>query len=85
MTLRRDEVESMLDQLEQGLPRMLARYETPEAFWPIFAGSVDVILEGCEPADCDYARERVERLRASAIRAGMKPERDSAPRAGIAF
>lgn len=83
MTLRRDEVESMLDQLEAGLPRMLERYETPEAFWPVFSGSTDVILEGCEPDDCAYARERVERMRESAMRSGMKP--DPAPRAGSAF
>ncbi|RYD14293.1 MAG: hypothetical protein EOP90_13830 [Lysobacteraceae bacterium] len=71
MTLRRDEVESMLDELERGLPRMIERYETPEAFWPIFAGSVDVILEGCEANDSVYARGRVERLRERALQLGM--------------
>ncbi|HEY6543504.1 MAG TPA: hypothetical protein VIZ64_01235 [Dokdonella sp.] len=76
MTLRHDEVESMLDEIERGLPRMIERYETPEAFWPIFAGSVDVILEGCEPDDCHYARARVERLRERAVELGMPPVLD---------
>ncbi len=77
MTLRHDEVESMLDELERGLLRMIERYETPEAFWPIFAGSVDVILEGCEENDGEYARGRVERLRERAVQLGMAPDGNS--------
>lgn len=82
MTLTRDEVVRMLDELDDALPRMLERYETPDAFWPIFSGSVDVILEGCTPADCDYARSRVEGMRARAIGRGMKPVADIVPAPG---
>ena len=84
MPLRHDEVERMLDDLQDALPRMSQRYETPEAFWPIFSGSVDVILEGCAPADVDYAKARVERMRESVVRGGMKPEADPIPKPGEA-
>lgn len=82
MPLRREEIENMLDDLQDALPRMRQRYETPDAFWPIFAGSVDVILEGCAPEDCEYARARVERMRESVVRAGMKPDTDTIPKPG---
>lgn len=82
MTLPREDVERMLDELEEALPRMLERYETPEAFWPVFKGSVDVIVEGCVPADCDYAQARVDRMRETAIQGGMKPDTDTIPAPG---
>jgi hypothetical protein len=84
MTLSRDEVVRMLDELDDAIPRMLERYETPDAFWPIFSGSVDVILEGCTAADCDYARTRVDGMRERAIRSGMKPGAEAAPAPGAA-
>lgn len=82
MTLRHDEVEKMLDDLQDALPRMLQRYETPEAFWPIFSGSVDVILEGCAQEDCEYAKARIGRMRESVLRTGMRPDTDPVPEPG---
>jgi len=79
MILSHGEVERMLDELEDALPRMMERYDTPEAFWPVFSGSVDVILEGCPDEDCERARTRVQRMRESAERAGMRPEESSTP------
>jgi hypothetical protein len=79
MILSHEEVERMLDELQDGLPRMMQRYDTPEAFWPVFSGSVDVILGGCPAEERQRAEGRVERMRESAVRAGMRPEAESTP------
>lgn len=79
MILSHTEVERMLDELQDALPRMMQRYDTPEAFWPVFSGSVDVILEGCPPDASEHARTRVERMRESVVRSGMRPDGNAAP------
>lgn len=78
MILSHSEVERMLDELQDALPRMMQRYDTPEAFWPVFSGSVDVILEGCPPDACEQAKARVERMRESVVHSGMRPDGNAA-------
>lgn len=84
MILSHDDVVRMLDELQDALPRMMQRYDTPEAFWPVFSGSVDVILEGCPPEDREHARTRVERMRESVVRSGMRPDGDATSTPGRA-
>ena len=55
MTATRDELLVAINRLFVAVPGLLRSAESPDAFWPAFAGLADEILERAGEADFDWA------------------------------
>ena len=62
MAKTRDEIDSILDELERELPELLKDADDQDDFWLAFVGLSDAIEDDAAPADLQYVRGRIDRM-----------------------
>lgn len=60
MAKTREELDSILDELERELPGLLKDSDDQDDFWMAFAALSDAIEDDAVPADLDYVRSRID-------------------------
>ena len=62
MAKTREELDSILDELESELPGLLKDTEDQDDFWMAFTGLADAIEDDAAPEDLDYVRSRISAM-----------------------
>jgi hypothetical protein len=62
MTTSRAELDALLDDLQDALPKMIAENPDDGDFWSEFAGQAEVIEDRASAADCDHVGGRINAM-----------------------
>jgi hypothetical protein len=72
MGITRSELESILDELEEELPKLQKDAEDDDDFLMAFAALSDAIEDKADPEDLPYVRERIDRMLAAREPSGKR-------------
>lgn len=71
--MTRDELQTLLDELDKSMPALKKDNPDEADFWPAFAGMADLILDGASAQDYDWVNQQTDAILAK-HHMGIPPE-----------